>query len=290
MTLDLDLIGYASGLAGVDSRCGEGPVLLKKNVALANFNWHMIFPAGDFPASAKDVKEVAEKLALQVSGSLKNKRRICVLGGDHTSAIGTWSGVYDAYHQQGDIGLIWVDAHMDSHTPETSESGRIHGMPLAALMGHGSSLLTQLLHENPKLLPQNVCLIGVRSFEKGEADLLNNLNIKIYFMDEVKERGLQAIFPEAIAHVTKNTIGFGISLDLDSIDPHEAPGVDVPEPNGIHALDLLEVLLEVSHHQKLLGAEIVEFDPSRDKSHLTENLVIKLIRSIYGNLWQAEPT
>lgn len=282
MLKDLTLVGYASGLAGVDIRCGDGPSVVQHSPYLKDNIWHMIKSDGEYPASAHTVYDLTLKLAHQVSDILKKRQRLCVLGGDHTSAIGTWSGVYDAMHTKGDLGLIWIDAHMDSHTPETTESGRLHGMPLAVLLGHGSDILTNLLHDAPKIHPQNLCLVGVRSFEKGEADLLKKNNVKVFLMDEVKARGLAAVMQEAVNHVTKKTIGFGISLDLDSIDPIEAPGVDVPEPGGLHALELIECLEALSQHEKLITTEIVEFDPSKDKNKLTENLILKLIRAIYA--------
>ena len=134
-----------------------------------------------------------------------------------------------------------------------------------------------------KVRPENLCLVGVRSFEKSEAGLLQSLGVKIYYMDEVKQRGLSAVMQEALQHVTRHTIGFGVSLDLDGIDPVEAPGVDVPEPDGLHTLDLLESLAEITQHAKFLTAEIVEFDPSKDRNKLTENLILKLIRAIYDD-------
>src|SRR5204862_2513914 len=126
---------------------------------------------------------------------------------------------------------------MDSHTPATSETGRIHGMPLACLLGHGYPALTHILHSTPKLKPQNVCLIGVRSFEQGEEELWKKLNVRIYFMDEVIERGFATILKEAVNLVSANTVGYGLSIDLDGFDPLEVPGVDVPESDGIHVND-----------------------------------------------------
>src|SRR5665213_879539 len=169
-----------------------------------------------------------------MSTLLQQHKFVSVVGGDHSCAIGTWSGVYDAMHHLGDIGLIWIDAHMDSHTPETTPTNHIHGMPLACLLGYGYPTLTGVLHAAPKFKPENVCLIGVRSYEKGEAALLKHLNVRVFFMEEVQERGFEVVLAEAVQHVNQHTIGYGITLDIDAVDPLEAPGVDVPEPEGIH--------------------------------------------------------
>jgi arginase len=208
---------------------------------------------------------------------VKQNNFFCVVAGDHSSAIGTWSGVYDAIHQQGDLGLIWIDAHMDAHTPETSPSGNIHGMPLACLLGYGYKNLISILQNAPKLKPENICLIGVRSFEEGEENLLKNLGVKVYFMDEVQSRGFKSVMQEATHHVKKNTAKFGVTIDIDAIDPIEAPGVDVPEPNGIRINELREGFQEIINDKKLLGVEIVEFDPHLDINQQTEKLVVSLI-------------
>jgi len=274
------LIGAGSGLAGVDVRAGEGPQVVKAaSGVLKNAAWaEMIVPESTHQSVEHAVAAFNQRLAKHVSDRLQAKEKICVLGGDHSIAIGTWSGAYDALHQQGEMGLIWVDAHMDSHTPQTSETGRIHGMPLATLLGHGYSSLTTLLHQAPKFKPENVCLIGVRSYERGEADFLKNLKVKVYFMDEVRERGLKAVWDDAVKHVNHHTMGYGISLDLDAIDPTDAPGVDVPEPNGIQVDALRPMLARSFADPRLILAEIVEFDPSRDREHITERLVVSLLQ------------
>lgn len=285
----LYLIGYASGIAGVDSNVGKGPLVLQSSPFLPtskqgfSFHWDaMIRPSSKTLSQADDVvRKPCEELAKKVSELTRKQQSFVVIGGDHTCAIGTWSGVYDALHEKGEIGLIWIDAHMDSHTPNTSESGRIHGMPLACLLGQGYASLTHILHQAPKFKPQHVCLIGVRSFEQGEAELLKQLNVRIYLMEEVKERGFVTVLNEAVKCISANTIGYGLSIDLDSIDPLEAPGVDVPEPDGIHAKDLLTGLSGIASDPKLITTEIVEFDPSRDKEQITEKLIVSLLEVIH---------
>lgn len=279
------LVGYASGIAGPDQRVGEGPVVIKKSPFLHELNqrvalnWAATLTTPPEPTVSTDIiiANACTSLAKITSELTTKREQFCVLGGDHASAIGTWSGVYDAVHQSGDIGLIWIDAHMDSHTPQTSESGNIHGMPLACLLGQGYSSLTSILNTAPKIKPQHLCLIGVRSFEGGEAAFLKNMNVKVYFMEEVKQRGFEAILKEAVDYVSRGTIGYGITLDIDAIDPLEAPGVDVPEADGIKVKELKRGLQSVAADNRLLATEIVEFDPSHDKEQMTEKLIISFI-------------
>lgn len=285
------LIGYACGAGGVDVNTGDGPIVFKSSSSFQNllnrgysFQWDdMIQDSATTSSQVEEmVRSPCEMLAKRISEFTRNKQKFSVIGGDHTSAIGTWSGVYDALHEEGDIGLIWLDAHMDSHTPETTESGRIHGMPLACLLGYGYSSLTSILNTSPKVKPENICLIGVRSFEKGEAVLLKELNVRIYFMDEVKSRGFEVVLKEAVANIRAKTIRYGLSIDLDSIDPLEAPGVDVPEPNGIIVNDFLNGLSAIASDPKLVGSEIVEFDPLRDQEQKTEKLIASLLEILYA--------
>jgi len=282
-TKQLSLIGYAAAIAGVDDATAKAPFVLQQVLQSTSWaHWLEILTPISNPNLRQDelIAEINTRLAKTTAALIKEKNFFCVIGGDHSAAIGTWSGVYDALHQKGEIGLIWIDAHMDSHTPETTESGRIHGMPLASLLGFGYPTLTSILQYTAKLKPENICLIGVRSYESGEAALLKRLNARIYFMDEIATRGFSTVLHEAAKHVAAHTVGYGISLDIDSVDPHDAPGVDVPEPNGIKAKDLCDGLSALIADPKLLAMEIVEFNPNRDQHQLTEKLMISLLNVI----------
>jgi arginase len=151
-------------------------------------------------------------------------------------------------------------------------------MPLASLLGYGDSRFTAILKPEPKLKPSQVCLIGVRSYEAGEAEFLKQLQVRVYFMDEVKERGLMVVFKEALERVKQGTVGYGLSLDVDSLDPKEAPGVDVPEPDGLNVKDLCEALGEVARDAELKGVEVVEFNPHKDIQQRTEKAIVELIK------------
>lgn len=283
------LIGYALGIAGAKGRTDLGPQVIQRSKywlhdeSSSNFLWQDIIKSASHYEGLNELIETVAKtctdLAKIVSENVRKQLPFCVIGGDHTSAIGTWSGVYDALHDKGDFGLIWIDAHMDSHTPETSITGHIHGMPLACLLGYGYPPLIHILQNNPKVKPEHICIIGVRSYEEGEAEFLKQSGVKIYFMPEVNDRGFVTVFQEALERVNQNTIGYGLSIDLDGIDPSEAPGVDVPEENGIFMQDLLEGLTYLDA-SRLVGTEIVEFDPIHDQRQVTEKNLITLINKI----------
>jgi arginase len=277
------LIGSASGAAAPYSGCADGPLALQRSPYLANLSkqglaleWVSIIEP-ETPSAALPNKNLVanhvRKLADTVASVVSKNQFFTVFGGDHSCAIGTWSGVQSVTRGKGDIGLIWIDAHMDSHTPETSETGNIHGMPLACLLGHGDAEFTEILGPAPKFKPEHVCLIGIRSYEIGEAELLKGLNVRIYFMEEVKRRGLEEIMQEALSIVNAGTIGYGITLDIDSVDPMEAPGTGVSEPDGLAAKELSLALHKAAGDKRLLGIEIVEYDPHRDVDHMTEKLV-----------------
>jgi len=278
----LYLLGYASGMGGVDPKTAEGPLTIQHSSFIKtpeDYQWtSIIHPRhSDEFSDVEVISYSCVELAKAVSDLTKKQKNFCVIGGDHTSAIGTFSGVFHAMQDQGDIGLIWIDAHMDSHTPETSISGRLHGMPLACLMGYGYPSLTGILEQAPKIKPENLCLIGVRSFENGESELLERLNVRVYFIEEVQERGVSVVLEEAIKQVSANTVAYGISLDMDAIDPEESPGVDVPEANGMNGFELSKAMAAIISDPKLIAMEIVEFDPSRDRLRKTEKLLVSLL-------------
>ncbi|MDX1902427.1 MAG: arginase [Gammaproteobacteria bacterium] len=283
---NLHILGYASGLAGALPGSGKGPLVLKQSQAMAALNqqgiqlhWHALFSPSQTETQniTQAVKQLSDALAAETQKIIKNDHFFLVFGGDHTSAIGTWSGAAQAMKPKGDIGLIWIDAHMDSHTPETSLSGHLHGMPLACLLGYGDQSLTSIAKFTPALKPENVCLIGVRSFELGEAAFLKKMNVRIFFIEEVLERGLAAVLAEAKKIVSQHTIGYGITLDIDSIDPQDAPGTGVAEPNGLRAAELCPALTIFADDPHFIGMEIAEFDPECDHNHKTENLIPVII-------------
>lgn len=281
MKRSINWINVASGIGAGDTRCQDGPeaIMLKLNAkAFNNIIGNVsLYPTNIISNKLERIVKLNSDLCNTITESINQSCFPLVIGGDHSCAIGTWSGISTAYKHQGQIGLIWIDAHLDAHTFSTSPSQNIHGMPLAALLGHGDSNLTHIGSTHQKLLPENVCIIGARSYEDGELALLEKLNVKIFFMPEVSERGFNAVFNKALEHVQKNTIGYGISLDLDGIDPIEAPGVGTPVVNGIISQDLISTLNNIIYDDKLLCFELVEFNPYKDINDATLELSTKII-------------
>jgi arginase len=280
----IHFVGSASGMAAQNPGCADGPqalkdskifsdALLKANIS---FQWDSILSPVSVATKLDTITAHCKSIADLVAKLAHAQKPFLVFGGDHSSAIGTWSGAFDAIREHGDMGLIWIDAHMDSHTPETSLTGNIHGMPLACLLGDGYPGLTNILNSEAKLKPQNLCLIGIRSFEEGEAEYLKQLNVRIFDMAEIKQRGIATVIKDAITHVTQNTVSYGVTIDIDSIDPQDAPGTGCYEPDGIRADDLCSAIKQFANDKRLIGREIVEFDPSRDKNMLTQHVITKL--------------
>ncbi len=265
----VQIIGVASGHGAQDRGCASGPVVLREGGLAAKLasrgmdvRWRVMLQpqAGD---ELSVVSAICAELAAQVSTVMKEGDFPLVLGGDHSCAIGTWKGVVQAHKSTEPIGLIWIDAHMDAHTVHTSPSGALHGMPLACLLGHGAPELTSI-GGGVSLDPRRVCLIGVRSFEAGEEALLDALGVRIFHMEEVAARGLDAVMRDALSIVQTDTAGFGITIDLDALDPDETPAVGSPVAGGIRQAALLEALALLGAHPSLLAIELVEYNPLHD--------------------------
>ncbi len=219
----------------------------------------------------------AESLADAVAAAPAEGRFPVVLGGDHAIAMGTWSGVARGMAHRP-LGLIWLDAHLDAHTIETTPSMNAHGMGAAALLGYGHAPFRALA--GGVLRPEHLCYIGARSYEAGELALLRRLGVRIIAMDEVTRRGMDSALAEAADIATRGTAGFGISIDLDGFDPADAPGVGLREPDGFRAASTLAALSPLARHPLLRALEIVEYIPEFDERHRTAHLVRDLILAL----------
>ncbi len=226
-----------------------------------------------------------KKLADRCYKDTKNGVLPIVIGGDHSSAIGTWSGVVSALEMEEEFGLIWIDAHMDAHTPKTSEQGKWggwwHGMPVASITGEGADEFTKLITDKKKLKAEHIVLIGIRSFEPGEEEYIKTHGIKCYMAEDVKARGFQTVYDEAIEHIQKNCKGFGVSIDLDGFDPEDAPGVGTPEENGVRAERALKAFKGLGNHPDFHGLEIVEYNPNNGLNGKTRTLIHDLVHSFF---------
>jgi arginase len=282
MQRQVELIGAAWGLGGPEPGCAEAPAALMPLVVEELGRCGLPITAGPIlsPSPTERRKQLAVSrlcglLASAVAESRRRGRLPCVLGGDHSCAGGTWTGV--ARSLDGPLGLIWVDAHMDAHTPRTSHTGRLHGMPLAWLLGEDDDPLYGLA--TGVLEPRHVALIGVRSFEPEERERLEHLGVRVVYIDEVRSRGIDAVLDEALAIATRGTTGFGISVDLDVVTPDEAPGVGTPVPDGVSCAELARALERIGGRPDLAAVELVEYSPRLDPGGRTAQVAVKLLRA-----------
>ncbi|MDO3556972.1 arginase [Ralstonia pseudosolanacearum] len=295
----IDLIGAAIGCGARDDGCKDGPRALLQAGAqqrLQTPDTHgglvhgieLATPAGHSRAARlaalPGVAGFSRALADATAHSVHEGRVPVVIGGDHSCAIGTWSGVASALRPAGPLGLIWIDAHLDSHTPQSSDSGAIHGMPLAALLGHGARELTQVRDTRPKLLPQHVVVIGARSYEPAERALIDQLGVRVIDAVEVARSGLRAVMAEAIRIAAADTAAFGVTVDLDAFDPVVAPGVGSPEPGGLTGQDMTQALAACARHARFAAFELVEYNPRHDKGGITARLALDLLGAVAGAL------
>ncbi len=284
MQRQVEIIGAAWGLGGADPGCGDAPVVLAPLLAkrlgecgVATAAGPMLRPLASERRKQFTVGKLCGLLASAVADARRRGRLPCVLGGDHSCAGGTWSGVARTLHERGggSLGLVWIDAHMDSHTPGTSHTGRLHGMPLAWLLGQDDDPLYGLA--TGVVQPQHVCIVGVRSFEPEEAARLERLGVRVFLMDEIHRRGLEAVFEEALGIATTGTESFGVSIDLDVVSPEEVPHVGTPVAGGLASVDLARVLQRFGGNPRLAAVELVEYSPRLDRDGRSARVAVDLL-------------
>jgi arginase len=242
--------------------------------------------AGENPKYLNEVVTFSKKAAKSVKEIMRDERIPVILGGDHSIAIGTFSGISSFFHERGEeIGLLWFDAHSDINTHETSLSGNIHGMPLAAILGYGESQLVNLEGFAPKLNPQFCAHVGARDLDLAEKQTIRRLGLRDSFftMSDIDRRGMLACVEDALEIVSKASGGFAVTFDVDVIDPRFAPGSGTLVRGGItyrEAHLALEVMAE--HAGRMCSFEIVEVNPMLDQSNITVELAGELILSALG--------
>ncbi len=280
------IIGAASGIGAQDKACADGPVAFHHSQAWHELQHHPLLdwgrtlfaPDGPGLSHTARIAELCRHLADEVALSLRDRHFPVVIGGDHSVAIGTWSGVARALGQAP--GLLWIDAHLDSHTPETSYSGAIHGMPLACLLGRGDKRLLDIGLAGAQVSAAHTVVLGPRSYEPEEMAFLQRLGVRIIDSEEILQRGFPACLDDAMAIVAGAPAGFGVTLDLDAIDPRLAPGVGSPEPDGLLANDVLTAIHWIAGQPGFKALEIVEYNPDRDRHGSTADLISDLIGQV----------
>jgi arginase len=236
---------------------------------------------------AKYLREIAETcrgLAEITEHSLEEGFFPLVLGGDHSLAAGSGSGIASFFRKQEKrVGYIWLDAHGDINTPDGSPSGNVHGMPLAALIGHGPPDLVDLCGFRPKIEPRNVVLVGVRELDAKERRLIKDSGVHVFTMRDVDERGMREVMADAIRIATDDdSAGAVVSLDLDFVDPSDAPGVGTPVRGGVTYREAHLALEMIADSETMVSLEVVEINPVIDEHNKTALLAVELILSGLG--------
>jgi len=227
----------------------------------------------------EQVVHMSNELAKMTDKEVVKDHFPLILGGDHSISIGSIAGIAKHYD---DLGVIWYDAHGDLNSDQTSPSGNIHGMPLAANLGIGHEKLTNILNYSPKIKPENVVLIGIRSLDEGEKELIRRKNIKVYTMQEVDRLGMPVIMEKTINYLRERTDGIHLSLDLDALDPTEVPGVGTPEIGGLTYRESHLAMEMLAESKLITSAEFVEVNPILDVKNKTAEVAVALIGSLLG--------
>src|SRR4051794_7711810 len=222
-------------------------------------------------------------LADRVEAALSHDKMPLVLGGDHSVAIGTVTGVARHYRAGGEsIGLIWLDAHADMNTPGSSPSGNIHGMPLACILGDGPDALAGMLGYRAKVDPRNTVIVGLRDVDASEKPQVRGSGVSTFTMRDIDERGLRSVMAEAIAIATDGAAGLHLSLDMDFCDPIEAPGVGTPVRGGATYREAHLALEMICDSRHMVSMEVVEVNPVIDQQNRTADFAVELIMSGLG--------
>src|SRR5262245_1807554 len=231
----------------------------------------------------KEIKEVCEHLRDSVRDALGKGSVPVVLGGDHSIAMGTIAGVTSHFHARKEkVGLIWIDAHADCNTPETSPSGNIHGMPLAVALGLGPPSLVNLAGFSPMVDGSKAALVAIRDVDQAERTNVKASGVGTFTMRDIDERGMRAVMEEAIKRASTGTAGIHVSFDLDGIDPDFAPGVGTPSPGGLSYREAHLAMEMLADTGKVLSAELVEVNPILDDQNGTARLGVGLLASLLG--------
>jgi arginase len=230
-----------------------------------------------------EIADACKDLGVMVEKSLEENLVPVVLGGDHSIAAGSLSGVASHFKKKDKrIGLIWLDAHGDINTPESSPSGNVHGMPLAAAMGYGAAELVELLDFKPKVEPQNISLVGIRDLDSQEKKLAKKSGVHVFTMRDIDERGMREVMSDALKYAMDDTGGIAVSLDMDFVDPSDAPGVGTPVRGGVTYREAHLAMEMIADTEAMVSLEVVEINPVIDEHNRTALLGVELVLSALG--------
>ncbi|MEN1967973.1 arginase [Lentibacillus sp. N15] len=295
MLKDMSIIGVPMDLGQSRRGVDMGPSAMRYAGAIEKLQrlHYDVADLGDIPINRPDpahakqegnlrnlpqVAEANRVLAEMVDQEITKDRFPLIFGGDHSIAMGSLAGIAKHYRN---LGVIWYDAHGDLNSGETSPSGNIHGMPLAVSLGIGHPTLTNMLDYQPKVKPENIVIIGARSLDPGERQLIKDRGIKVFTMHEIDRLGMTKVMQEAIDYL-QHTDGVHLSLDLDGLDPSEAPGVGTPVLGGLTYRESHLAMEMLAEADILTSAEFVEVNPILDDKNKTAMLAVGLMGSLFG--------
>ena len=242
--------------------------------------------AAEGSSRAKYLPQIAatcKHLANTIGQALAQGSLPVALGGDHSVAVGTASGVSRFYRKKNrKVGIIWLDAHADMNTPETSPSGNVHGMPLACVVGEGPRELTHLFGYAPKVPPRNAVIVGLRDVDQMEKPHVRGSGVRAFTMRDIDELGLRAVMEEAMQRASDGTAGFHVSLDMDFVDPRDAPGVGTPVRGGVTYREAHLAMEMICDSGQMVSMEVVEVNPVIDEANRTGDLAVELVMSGLG--------
>lgn len=277
----MQLLTVNSSLGGPSKNSGLiGKLLLEQNrsqqaITDNKIIWHQLFPQ-TFVDRESCIRTLNKTISQFSQTCIQQQQPFMVISGDHSSAMGTWAGVLNALQPTHQLGLLWLDAHLDAHTYRSSPSGHCHGMPVAALLGKADARLRCLYPSLHYLKSNRLIMLGARSYELTELRLLSNASVQIIFDTQISN--FKQSFLAAYQKLNQSCSHIGISLDLDLIDPGDAPAVATPVPSGIKASVLLDALSSIQGHSKWCGLECAEFIPATDVNHRTLQLLMDIIQ------------
>ena len=235
---------------------------------------------------AKYLQEIAETcgdIAAATEKSLTEGFLPLLLGGDHSIAVGVAAGVANFFRKdKKQIGYLWLDAHGDMNTPESSPSGNVHGMPLAAIMGYGAPELVDLLGFKPKAEPGNIVIVGARDLDAQERKIVKRAGVHVFTMRDIDERGMREVMSDALKYAMDDTAGVAVSLDMDFVDPADAPGVGTPVRGGVTYREAHLAMEMIADTESMVSLEVVEINPILDEHNRTALLGVELVLSGLG--------
>lgn len=235
------------------------------------------------PQFLDTVTAACTQLALETAAAVRDGSIPVTLGGDHSLAAGSVAGVATALQERGQrVGLVWLDAHSDIHTPETSASGNIHGMPVAHLLGHGDPGLSSISTARPAVLARDVVLVGLRDVDGPEREHIAQWGVTVFTMRDIDERGIASVMREALEIALRHTAGVHVSFDADWLDPMEAPGVGTPVRGGATYREAHTAMEMIADCERLIALDVVEVNPVLDRENRTADVSVGLMASALG--------